>query len=104
LPRLEWDFLVRLLGAHKLYNVAPYFERLAEAAAAACCLPNLTGHHADCVAARRAAVHAGLGLHSIKTLAALLGVAPRTVARLRKEPRDETLIETVYVQLLLRSR
>ncbi len=80
----------------------PDLDDLAEAAAAASCVPTLAGKAPAVVAARRAAVHLGLERLGPSELARHLGVSLAAVKRLRAQPRDDRLLEAIRRQLRMR--
>ncbi len=77
-------------------------DRLADAAAGAVCLPDLSGRNAEAVAARRAAVQVGSLITSVSETARGLGIGARWARRLNKQPAPPQLLRAVTLQLELR--
>ncbi|NUO47341.1 MAG: hypothetical protein HOV80_00645 [Polyangiaceae bacterium] len=100
LPRMRRE---EILDSMRLESVPPDFERLADLAAAACALPDLSGNQPRVVAARTAAIQAAPEL-SPGEVAALLGITRRCVERARKRPRNAALVRAICLQLTLRPR
>lgn len=103
LPRIDRAFLLGLLGVEDL---TPTFaaEHLVQAACAATALPSLAARTAEALAARVAVTHLALGDLSAAAIDNLLGVSPRTGARLRAETPDPTLTMAIRLQMDLRVR
>lgn len=98
LPRVRRE---DVLSAMSLERCEPTFDRLADAAAAACALADLTGRCDRTSTALTAAVHAAPELKSAD-LAARLGVTRRSVNRCRSRQGDAATIAAVRLQLTLR--
>jgi hypothetical protein len=80
----------------------PPLDCLADAAAAAVCLPTLDGSALG-VAARIGAVHAAKGA-STQQIAALLGVSTRSIRRYRGKAADPALVRAIRQQLAMRAQ
>lgn len=100
LPRISRDEVLRLMD---LEVCQPALDRLADAAAAACALPDLSGLRPDANRARVGAVHAAPEL-STGELAVSLGVTRRCIERARRRPADASLVAAIPLQLTLRPR
>ena len=104
LPRVRQRDLLAHLGPVELEVPEVRLDLLAEAAAAALALPDLSGRRADAVAARRAAVHVAADSQTRRQTAALLGLPVDTVKRLRAQPVDPALLRAVRRQIALRAQ
>ncbi len=103
LPRLKGKDLLPYLGPHRLHRPISDHRPLAQAAAAAVCLPHLQGKAPLAVAARSAAVHlaAAQGLRAAD-ICDLLSCPRRTINWLRARPADPQLLVAVDRQLRMR--
>lgn len=103
LPRVDRGELLGLLGVDAL---EPSFEPdlLPDAAAAAMALPDVSGRTPDAVAARVAAAHLAARHLSPGEVDRLLGIPPRTGARLRAMLPESSLIRAIGLQIDLRRR
>jgi hypothetical protein len=99
LPRLTRDRVLRWFGFPELRPADQPLACLVEATCRAVALPDLRGSQAVTVAARRAAVAVARSRLSTESLAALLGVAPRTVQWLRKDQADPAVVRAIQLQL-----
>ncbi|NUP12411.1 MAG: hypothetical protein HOW73_40720 [Polyangiaceae bacterium] len=104
LPRLRRTDFLELAGLGELQPAAEARADLAEAAAAAFGLAEVSGITRAHVLAKRAAVHAGLrcDVH-LDTIAASLRVCLRSAQRMRAEPADDGAVKAVGYQLAIRA-
>ena len=102
LPRVRAAEIEAELGIDRTAPVERW-DLLAEAAAAAACVPALEGRSAEVVRARTAAVQLARPQLSCRALAAKLGVGYRTVVRMRAAPIDTPMLEAIAHQLRLRA-
>ena len=102
LPRVRAAEIEAELGIDRTAPVERW-DLLAEAAAAAACVPALEGRSAEVVRARTAAIQLARPHLSCRALAAKLGVGYRTVVRMRAAPIDARMLEAVAHQLRLRA-
>lgn len=77
---------------------------LADAAAAALALADLSGQSADVIRARTAAAHVAGRKVSAREVGACLGVSDRTIQKARATARDEHLIAAIRRQVELRAQ
>ncbi len=103
LPRCNRADLLALLGLESLEPGLPC-EHLADAAAAAFGLPDLSGRDARTLAARAAAVAFARRTLEPGEVARLLGTSPKTVTRHEGRRPTEAEIEAVALQAGLRQR
>lgn len=104
LPRRKPGPLVVPAPPRDLPFLAPLVPAgaLADAAAAALLLPDLTGRSAEVVAARRAVAHLARGW-PVRRLAAELGASVRSAFRMRTAPPDAALVQVVTRALAFRA-
>lgn len=99
LPRVNRRTLLKALGTPTLEGSDRPLDLLAEAAAAAACLPDLRGNQPAAVAARTAAVHVAGDRLTTRALADLVGCSPSSVKRFRQASPREALVSAVRLQL-----
>ncbi len=102
LPRVTQQSLVQRLGLD-LGGEVDCWEQLAEAAAAAACLPALEGRSAAVVEARAAAVQVARGAVPTPQIAELLSLGERAARKLATRPVRAELAEAISLQLRARS-
>jgi hypothetical protein len=102
LPRVGREQICDWLGAPRLAPADGPPDRLVEATLSAACLPSLGQSTRPVQQARRAAL-AVLGQRlPVDEAAALLGIQPRTLFRLKRQPADPALVQAIRLQLGLR--
>ena len=94
--------MLEILGAPNLADGQCPSEFLAEAAAAALGLPDLSGRRWPFRIARVAAVHAMKGKIPSKQIADQIGICVRTLRRMKHEPVDQRLVKAIRLQMALR--
>lgn len=103
LPRVRREDLVTSLPVSLAENASFDIDVLADAAAAALALPDLSGRCADSFRARRAAVHAAGPDVRSAVLADVLRIGVRAVQSMRTQPDEPFLVQAVTRQAHLRS-
>lgn len=103
-PRVKTADLYEILGVSGLNpNADVPCADLAEAAAAAACLPKLGSRMREAVDAKAAAIQAAAGRLDDAHLAQQLGLKPRRIGELRERwPVDPELVQAIRLQLVLR--
>ncbi len=99
LPRVRRADLLQWLNMTEIEPADGPTERLEAATLAASCLDTLQGSTQAVVTARRAMVEILGSRVSSREVAKLLGVAPRTLRRLRRRHADPDLVMAIRLQL-----
>lgn len=99
LPQLRRAQLIEWLGVDRLRAADGPVGAVVEAALAATALDDLRSSSPPVIAARRAILEMTSDSLRPVELAALLGISPRTLTRLKRRPVDQALVQAVRLQL-----
>lgn len=102
LPRIKREYLIGILGVDPFVNVTVNPLLVAEAAASAVGLPELTGSSRPEIQARIAADHVVRSQLPSAQLASLLRTSERTLYRIRQRNPDPRLVRAISLQMKMR--